>query len=45
MELEKINVTVSKQAKSILLDYQTNKNYSNLDSALDAFLIFYGGVE
>lgn len=44
MALEKINVTVSEQAKNILLDYQTENSFSNLDSALDSFLLQHGGA-
>lgn len=39
MELEKINVTVSKEAKDILTSYQDQHGFSNLDSALDSLLL------
>lgn len=39
MKLEKINVTVSADAKKILVDYQKKRGLNNLDSALQAFLL------
>jgi len=42
MELAKINVTVSLEAKNVLVDYQTTHGHSNLDSALESLLSEYG---
>lgn len=43
MELEKINVTVSADAKKVLTSYQKAQGLNNLDSALEAFLLELGG--
>ena len=39
MKLVKINVTVSNEAKNVLIEYQEANGYNNLDSALDAMLL------
>ena len=39
MKLVKINVTVSNEAKNVLIKYQEANGYNNLDSALDAMLL------
>ena len=41
MKLVKINVTVSDEAKNVLIRYQEALGYNNLDSALDAMLLEY----
>lgn len=41
MKLAKINVTVSDEAKNVLIDYQDANEHDNLDSALDAMLLGY----
>ena len=41
MKLAKINVTVSVEAKNVLIDYQEANEHDNLDSALDAMLLGY----
>lgn len=38
----KINVTVSQEAKDIIQKYQEDNEYSNLDSALDSFILEKG---
>ena len=45
MKLVKINVTVSNEAKNVLIEYQEANGYSNLDSALDAMLLEYRSGE
>ncbi len=43
VKLTKINVTVSEDAKRVLLDYKDqNVDLHNLDSALEALLIEFG---
>jgi hypothetical protein len=41
MKLAKINVTVSVEAKNVLIEYQESNGHDNLDSALDAMLLGY----
>ena len=41
MELAKINVTVSLDAKNVLVKYQDDHGLSNLDSALESLLCGY----
>lgn len=39
MELGKLNVTVSKESADIIKKYQEDEGYSNLDSAVDSFIL------
>ena len=39
MQFEKLNITVSLEAKDILREYQKKKGLSNLDSATDYFIL------
>ena len=43
MKFGKINVTVSEEAKNIVLKYQEEHGFGNLDSTMDSFILEKGG--